>query len=39
MKKPKITVTSISASARAATACWTCDLTKEYIAINGDYRS
>ena len=30
---------SISASATARDRVWTCDLTKEYIAINGDYRS
>ena len=28
-----------SASATASDRVWTCDLTKEYVAINGDYRS
>ena len=28
-----------SASARGRATVWTCDLTKEYVAINGDYRS
>ena len=30
---------SISASARAPRRVWTCDLTKDYVEINGDYRS
>ena len=30
---------SISVSAPARATVWTCDLTKEYVEINGDYRS
>jgi N-acetylglutamate synthase/N-acetylornithine aminotransferase len=30
---------SISAIGRGKATVWTCDLTKEYVAINGDYRS
>jgi glutamate N-acetyltransferase/amino-acid N-acetyltransferase len=39
MKKAKIDIT-VNVGVGAATArVWTCDLTKEYVAINGDYRS
>jgi glutamate N-acetyltransferase/amino-acid N-acetyltransferase len=39
MKKPKIDIyVEIGLGAGQATV-WTCDLTKEYIEINGDYRS
>ena len=40
MKRDEIVdATSTSASAWASATVWTCDLTKEYVAINGDYRS
>ena len=29
----------IGARGKGAATVWTCDLTKEYVAINGDYRS
>jgi len=39
MKKGKIVI-GVNVGVGAATAkVWTCDLTKEYVAINGDYRS
>jgi glutamate N-acetyltransferase/amino-acid N-acetyltransferase len=39
MKKSKIVI-GVNVGVGTATAkVWTCDLTKEYIAINGDYRS
>ena len=28
-----------AATPKGAATVWTCDLTKEYVAINGDYRS
>ena len=37
--EPRSSSPSISASATASDRVWTCDLTKEYVAINGDYRS
>ena len=39
MKGEEIRSASISASAAARRRVWTCDLTKEYVEINGDYRS
>jgi glutamate N-acetyltransferase/amino-acid N-acetyltransferase len=39
MKKSKIVI-AVNVGVGTATAkVWTCDLTKEYVAINGDYRS
>ncbi len=39
MKNAEIDITVNVASGRASATVWTCDLTKEYVAINGDYRS
>jgi glutamate N-acetyltransferase/amino-acid N-acetyltransferase len=39
MKKPEITLTVALGLGRARDRVLTCDLTKEYVAINGDYRS
>jgi glutamate N-acetyltransferase/amino-acid N-acetyltransferase len=39
MKKPEIDITVEVGSGRASATVWTCDLTKGYIEINGDYRS
>jgi glutamate N-acetyltransferase/amino-acid N-acetyltransferase len=39
MKKPEIKITADLGIGRGRATVWTCDLTKEYIAINGDYRS
>ena len=39
MKNPEIDITVDVASGRASATVWTCDLTKGYIEINGDYRS
>jgi glutamate N-acetyltransferase / amino-acid N-acetyltransferase len=40
MKGDKIEVTvDVGAGGRGTATVWTCDLTKEYVAINGDYRS
>jgi len=39
MKRPDIDITVDVASGRASATVWTCDLTKGYIEINGDYRS
>ena len=39
MKKPKIDITVNVGVGSATAKVWTCDLTKEYVAINGDYRS
>ncbi|MFC7377431.1 bifunctional glutamate N-acetyltransferase/amino-acid acetyltransferase ArgJ [Brevundimonas sp. GCM10030266] len=39
MKKPEIDITVDVASGRASATVWTCDLTKRYVEINGDYRS
>lgn len=39
MKNPEIDITVNVASGRASATVWTCDLTKRYIEINGDYRS
>ncbi len=39
MKKPHIVVTVDLGIGKGSDTVWTCDLTKEYVAINGDYRS
>jgi len=39
MKNAEIDITVHVASGRASATVWTCDLTKRYIEINGDYRS
>ena len=39
MKQPEIDITVDVGSGRASATVWTCDLTKRYIEINGDYRS
>src|SRR5581483_6452887 len=39
MKNEEITVTVSLGLGKASDRVWTCDLTKEYVAINGDYRS
>jgi glutamate N-acetyltransferase/amino-acid N-acetyltransferase len=39
MKRPKIDITVNVGVGSATAKVWTCDLTKEYVAINGDYRS
>ena len=39
MKQPHIVVTVDIGLGKASDTVWTCDLTKEYVAINGDYRS
>jgi glutamate N-acetyltransferase/amino-acid N-acetyltransferase len=39
MKKAKIDITVNVGVGTATAKVWTCDLTKEYVAINGDYRS
>ncbi len=39
MKKPDIKITADLGIGRGRATVWTCDLTKEYVAINGDYRS
>jgi glutamate N-acetyltransferase/amino-acid N-acetyltransferase len=39
MKKQDIVITAQLGVGRAKAKVWTCDLTKEYVAINGDYRS
>jgi glutamate N-acetyltransferase/amino-acid N-acetyltransferase len=40
MKGEKIDIrVAIGAGGKGAATVWTCDLTKEYVAINGDYRS
>ncbi|MGE6955383.1 bifunctional glutamate N-acetyltransferase/amino-acid acetyltransferase ArgJ [Brevundimonas sp. NPDC049575] len=39
MKNAEIDITVNVASGRASATVWTCDLTKRYIEINGDYRS
>ena len=39
MKRAKIDI-KVNVGVGSATAkVWTCDLTKDYVAINGDYRS
>ena len=39
MKGPAITILVDLALGSGSDRVWTCDLTKEYVAINGDYRS
>jgi len=39
MKNRELEVTVDVGVGRAAAAVWTCDLTKRYVEINGDYRS
>jgi len=39
MKRSKIDITVHVGVGNATATVWTCDLTKEYVAINGDYRS
>lgn len=39
MKNAELEVTVDVASGRASATVWTCDLTKGYVEINGDYRS
>jgi glutamate N-acetyltransferase/amino-acid N-acetyltransferase len=39
MKKPEITLTVALGLGKARDRVLTCDLTKDYVAINGDYRS
>jgi glutamate N-acetyltransferase/amino-acid N-acetyltransferase len=39
MKNPEIVITADLGLGAGDDRVWTCDLTKEYIAINGDYRS
>jgi glutamate N-acetyltransferase/amino-acid N-acetyltransferase len=39
MKNPELEVTVDVGVGRASATVWTCDLTKRYVEINGDYRS
>ena len=39
MKKKKIVIAANVGVGTATAKVWTCDLTKDYVAINGDYRS
>ncbi len=39
MKRDSIEITADLGIGRGKATVWTCDLTKEYVAINGDYRS
>ena len=39
MKRDSIVITADLNIGRGRAVVWTCDLTKEYVAINGDYRS
>ena len=39
MKKPELEVSVDVGVGKAMATVWTCDLTKQYVAINGDYRS
>ena len=39
MKKPEIAITVDVGVGDGRARVWTCDLTKDYVAINGDYRS
>ena len=39
MKKDRIRIRADIGLGRGKATVWTCDLTKEYVAINGDYRS
>ena len=39
MKRQELEIAVDVGVGRASTVMWTCDLTKRYIEINGDYRS
>jgi glutamate N-acetyltransferase / amino-acid N-acetyltransferase len=40
MKNEKIDIcVNVGTGGKGRATVWTCDLTKEYVAINGDYRS
>jgi glutamate N-acetyltransferase / amino-acid N-acetyltransferase len=39
MKRDSIEITADLGIGRGRATVWTCDLTKDYVAINGDYRS
>jgi glutamate N-acetyltransferase / amino-acid N-acetyltransferase len=39
MKNEDIVITADIGLGKGAASVWTCDLTKEYVEINGDYRS
>ncbi len=39
MKQPHLEVGVDVGVGRGRATMWTCDLTKQYVAINGDYRS
>jgi glutamate N-acetyltransferase / amino-acid N-acetyltransferase len=39
MKRQELEVTVDVGVGRASASLWTCDLTKRYVEINGDYRS
>jgi glutamate N-acetyltransferase/amino-acid N-acetyltransferase len=39
MKRDSIEIKADLGIGRGRATVWTCDLTKEYVAINGDYRS
>lgn len=39
MKRPEIDISVEVGAGRASATVWTCDLTKAYVEINGDYRS
>jgi glutamate N-acetyltransferase/amino-acid N-acetyltransferase len=39
MRKPEIDIKVDLGLGSGKARVWTCDLTKEYVAINGDYRS
>ncbi len=39
MKRDEIRIGVDLGIGRGKATVWTCDLTKEYVAINGDYRS
>ncbi|HZC16289.1 MAG TPA: bifunctional glutamate N-acetyltransferase/amino-acid acetyltransferase ArgJ [Caulobacteraceae bacterium] len=39
MKKPELEISVDVGVGRASAVIWTCDLTKRYVEINGDYRS
>jgi glutamate N-acetyltransferase / amino-acid N-acetyltransferase len=39
MKRKELEVTVDVGMGRASSSVWTCDLTKRYVEINGDYRS
>jgi glutamate N-acetyltransferase/amino-acid N-acetyltransferase len=39
MRAPEIEITVDIGLGKGAATVWTCDLTKDYVAINGDYRS